>query len=131
MSLIADPLSYWEQRHAALGDWRSGGDRGLSGEENFEFYAVRLGKLIELVRRHAGRDRGLKILDAGCGRGFFTDGLRRCGHLAVGIDASRSAIARAREQYGPYFDEAPLDDYRSGTLFDLVVCIDVLFHILD
>lgn len=131
MTSIADPLAFWEQRHASLGDWRSGGDRGLSVEENFEFYAIRLGRLIELVRRHAGRDRGLRILDAGCGRGYFTDGLRRCGHRVDGIDASASAIARARELHGGGFEVATLEGYRGTSLFDVIVCVDVLFHVLD
>jgi SAM-dependent methyltransferase len=129
--LLADPVAYWEQRHADLDTWRAGGDRGLSEAENYEFYAYRLGRLIELIRRHAGGERPLRILDAGCGRGHLTDGLRRCGHRVTGIDASPTAIAWARKTYGPGFEEARLDAYRPAAPFDAVVCIDVLFHVLD
>lgn len=129
--LLDDPLAYWDRRHQALGPWRSGGDRGLTAEENYEFYAIRVGRLLELIRRHVGRERGLRILDAGCGRGHFTDALRRCGHLASGIDPSETAVAQARAAYGPHFEVARLDDHRPRTLFDVIVCVDVLFHVLD
>lgn len=129
--LLADPVAFWEQRHADLDPWRSGGDRGLTVEENFEFYACRLGRLLELVRRHAGAERPLRMLDAGCGRGHLTDALRRCGHRVQGIDSSASAVAWAREMYGPYFEECRLVDYRAPAPVDVVICLDVLFHVLD
>jgi SAM-dependent methyltransferase len=129
--LLSDPVSFWEQRHARSDAWRSGGDRGLSPEENFEFYAYRLGRVVELVRRHGGPDRPLRILDAGCGRGHFTDGLTRCGHRVTGIDSSETAVEWARGHYGPYFELSELSRYRPAQLFDVMLCIDVLFHVLD
>ena len=70
-------------------------------------------------------------IDAGCGRGHLTDSLRRCGHRAVGVDSSPTAIAWAREAYGPHFEVATLDAYRPTTTADVVLCLDVLFHVLD
>jgi trans-aconitate methyltransferase len=128
---LDDPIGFWEKRHAALDPWQAGGDRGLSAGENHEFYAYRLGHIIELIRRHAGCERDRRILDAGCGRGHFTDGLRRCGHRVSGIDTSPTAIQWATEQYGPHFEQSSLHEYRPRALFDVVLCIDVLFHILD
>lgn len=128
---LDDPIGFWDQRHTALDAWLSGGDRGLTAAENQEFYAYRLGRIIELIRRFAGCERGRRILDAGCGRGHFTDGLRRCGHNVTGIDTSPTAIAWAIENYGPHFEQSSLHDFRPRALFDVVMCIDVLFHILD
>lgn len=130
-SLLDEPVVFWENRHAALDPWRSGGDLGLSVEENFEFYAIRFGRLAELIRAHAGAERPLRILDAGCGRGHITDMLRRCGHDVTGLDASATAIAKAREAYGDGFVVGELDSLRPPRLFDVVICLDVLFHILD
>jgi SAM-dependent methyltransferase len=129
--LLLDPVGFWESRHAALDPWRSGGDRGLSREENVEFYAYRLGRLIELIRRHAGGERGLRIVDAVCGRGHLTNHFRSFGHRAVGFDASATAVAWATKSYGPHFTTAALDAYRPTSLADVVVCLDVLFHVLD
>lgn len=129
--LLPEPIVYWEQRHASSDAWRSGGDRGLSAAENQEFYAWRLGKIVELLRATAGAERPLRILDAGCGRGHFTDGLRKCGHRVTGIDASATAIARATESFGGGFFRSELHSFAPPRLFQAVLCIDVLFHILD
>lgn len=129
--LLQEPLEFWEQRHASLDAWRVGGDRGLGIAENFEFYAVRFGRIVELIRRYAGVERPLEILDAGCGRGHVTEALRRCGHRAVGIDASPTAIELARKSYGDGFHQGELHELRPSRLFDVVVCFDVLFHVLD
>lgn len=129
--LLSDPIRFWDKRHGDLDAWRAGGDRGISPEENYEFYAFRFGRIIELIRRHSGIDRGQHILDAGCGRGHMTDWLSRCGHLAMGVDSSASAISWAITTYGPRFEVSSLDGYRPRELFDVVLCLDVLFHILD
>jgi 2-polyprenyl-3-methyl-5-hydroxy-6-metoxy-1,4-benzoquinol methylase len=129
--LLSDPIRFWDQRHGDLDAWRSGGDRGLSAEENYEFYAFRLGRIIELVRRHSGSDRGQHVLDAGCGRGHMTEWLSKCGHAVTGVDSSQSAVDWAITTYGPKFEVASLDGFRPRSLFDVVLCLDVLFHILD
>src|SRR5688500_16472234 len=129
--VVADPVGFWEERHLALDPWRAGGDRGLTREENYEFYAFRLGRIIDLIRRYAGAERGHQILDAGCGRGHLTDGLRRCGHHVFGIDTSATAVQWAKDHYGPYFELSALHQHRPQTLYDVVLCLDVLFHILD
>ena len=129
--MLSDPVSYWEKRHQDFDLWRSGGDRGLSVEENYEFYLWRLGKIIEILRTYHSGFRPLQILDAGCGRGFFSNELRRCGHDVRGIDASPTAIASATNNFGSGFCVCELHRYRSSRLFDAIICIDVLFHILD
>ena len=129
---LTNPIAFWDARHADLGPWRSGGDRGLSNEENYEFYAYRLGKLIELIRRHVGGERSQRILEVGCGRGYFVHSLRLCGHRAFGVDPSPTAIGWARENYGPEpFEVGTVDEYQSPQPFPVILCIDVLFHILD
>ncbi len=130
-SLLSDPVNFWDRRHSRFDAWRSGGDRGLSEEENYEFYLYRMGRIIELTRRHLGADRPLNVLDAGCGRGHTTDHLRRCGHRVRGIDSSPNAIAWAREQYGDNFECCELWNHRPALGYDLILCLDVLFHILD
>lgn len=132
---LDDPIAFWEHRHADLGPWRSGGDRGISNEENHEFYAYRLGRLIELMRRHGSGERRQRILDVGCGRGHFVHSLRLCGHEAFGLDTSDTAITWARETYAPerpeLFQVSAIETYRSAQPFAVVLCIDVLFHVLE
>ncbi|MBW2734699.1 MAG: methyltransferase domain-containing protein [Deltaproteobacteria bacterium] len=128
--LLADPVGFWDQRHAAFDPWRSGGDRGLTVAENQEFYARRLGLILDLLGRHTCGERSLRILDAGCGRGHLSAALRSCGHMVDGIDSSISAIEWAQRTHGGNFECVELCDFRPRVLYDVVICMDVLFHLL-
>lgn len=77
--------------------------------------------------------QGCRLLDAGCGIGFFTVRLHNLGFKVEGLDFSPQAITDARNQ-------APSDIlYHVGDLstftplerYDAVLCLDVLFHIVD
>lgn len=127
---VEDVHAFWDDRHRALGVLASGGDKGLSEGENYEFYAVRVGKLFELLRTHLEVERPWRVLDAGCGRGFFTDALSRGGHDVLGVDFSETAIGHARRNQRGRFSQCELHEIRVEPC-DAVVCIDVLFHILD
>ena len=48
-----------------------------------------------------------------------------------GIDTSPTAVAWATETYGPHFDVSSLGGYQPKSRFDVVLCLDVLFHVLD
>jgi len=43
---------------------------------------------------------GSTLLDVGCGQGFFSNLLRKCGMRVTGIDMSETGIRMARECYG-------------------------------
>jgi 2-polyprenyl-3-methyl-5-hydroxy-6-metoxy-1,4-benzoquinol methylase len=48
-----------------------------------------------LLKDADGRDRKLKVLDLGCGAGFFEVLLGRLGHDVTGIDLTEEMIAKA------------------------------------
>ncbi len=52
---------------------------------------------VEWIHAHVLRERPSRILDLGCGPGFYTQRLSRLGHECVGIDYSPASIAHARE----------------------------------
>src|SRR5207237_1277242 len=45
--------------------------------------------------------RGMRVLDAGCGPGFYTEWLARHGADVVGIDGSAKMVALTRKRVGP------------------------------
>jgi 2-polyprenyl-3-methyl-5-hydroxy-6-metoxy-1,4-benzoquinol methylase len=74
----------------------------------------------------------LFLLDAGCGKGWFSRELAKFGHMVDGIDGSESAVAYCRDKGGgPRYFHSNLSDWRSPWPYDVVVSVDVLFHILD
>lgn len=127
---VADVHAFWDGRHQRAAELAAGGDRGLSEGENFELYTVRLARLFEILRAHLAAERPWELLDAGCGRGVFTDGLARAGHDVLGVDFSETAISYARAHHRGRYALSALEDIDVPAK-DAVVCIDVLFHVLD
>ena len=82
-------------------------------------------------------DQPLKVLDAGCGPGFFTVLLARAGHYVTGIDGSTRMFFHARENAAKWgvtpeilqgdFGKLPFED---GT-FDLVISRNVTHTIRE
>ena len=51
----------------------------------------------KLIEQNAPPARPLRILDAGCGPGFFSVVLSKAGHTVTGIDGSEGMLAFARQ----------------------------------
>jgi 2-polyprenyl-3-methyl-5-hydroxy-6-metoxy-1,4-benzoquinol methylase len=127
-----DPAAYWEQRHQQFDDRLDGiGTKGMGQEANLEDYESKWEHLRAMLAT-LGLD-GAAVLDAGCGIGWFTERLAADGHGLTAVDFSASAVEIARRRLGDQVDieVGRLDQYQSGRTFPLVVCIDVLFHIVD
>lgn len=83
----------------------------------------------------AGNVEGHRVLDAGCGSGPLSAGLREKGATVVGFDASTAMIQLARERLGPGADLRVADlgqplPYQDDT-FDDVVASLVLHYLRD
>jgi len=128
--LIRNPEEFWNTRHQSTDEWRSGGDKGLSIASNKSFYFHRLGLLVSLMDEFQFNDR-LRILDAGCGKGWLSDLLSSIGHEVTGIDTSQTAIDICRRHRSGRFVRVPLHDFSDVAGFDVIVLLDVMFHILD
>jgi SAM-dependent methyltransferase len=115
----------------ASGRWA----RRLLGELH---YGVRL-RGYYLARALNGLDDVQAILDAGCGYGQTAFYLRRRFSRAYvrGVDICPESVAHCQQiaRYLGYADIdfalADLTTYSDGKTYDLIVCFDVLEHILD
>jgi 2-polyprenyl-6-hydroxyphenyl methylase/3-demethylubiquinone-9 3-methyltransferase len=78
--------------------------------------------------------RPLRILDVGCGNGYWALRLASSGHRVVGIDASAQRIERAREEVpSARFEQLDISESLLSDLheepFDLVVSTEVVEHL--
>lgn len=128
--MLNDPIKYWDLRHKSVNEWQAGGDRALTVARNKAFYTHRLGLLVGILDSYFDRDV-LRILDAGCGKGWLSDQLVSQGHYVYGIDSSETAIEICNAHRQGDYSVTCLSDFSSPELFDAVLCMDVLFHILD
>ncbi|MGQ0432144.1 MAG: class I SAM-dependent methyltransferase [Microthrixaceae bacterium] len=83
------------------------------------------------VDRHLGDVSGRRVLDLGCGHGWFTDQLRQRGADVVGVDGSTRLLEIARSAYpNTAFRQVDLRDGIDGE-FDVVVALMVLMDVPD
>lgn len=128
-----DSRRYWDRRHRRADNLAAGGHIGLDRGTNAMLYAVRSARLVEVLG--VGNDvvAPLRLLDAGCGQGVFARTLGSFGHTVDGIDTSTYAIEVCRAQAGPaeHYEVSALVDWRPPVIYDAVLSIDVLYHLMD
>jgi 2-polyprenyl-3-methyl-5-hydroxy-6-metoxy-1,4-benzoquinol methylase len=75
-----------------------------------------------------GEVQGLKVLDLGCGQGYFSRRLARAGARVTGVDFSKNQVAKARKHEADeplgieylVMDAARVDEHWPEPVFDLV-----------
>ncbi len=128
-----ETTAYWDQRHRRFSPLSSGGVVGIDAGANEIFYAMRLGRLLDLVGDVSESRAPLRVLDAGCGKGWFARAMARFGHRVDGIDISQAAIEECRAQAADQDEYAvsALADWHPPYMYDVVYSVDVLFHVMD
>ncbi|MDX6285613.1 MAG: hypothetical protein QOG53_1098 [Frankiales bacterium] len=130
---VDDAVAYWNERHRKEGALASGGDISNDDASNELFYTVRLGRLLDIVGDGADTRAPRRMLDAGCGKGFFTRSMATVGHRVDGIDSSEHAIevCRSLAVERDRYEVSGLNTWQPLYLYDVVFSVDVLFHIMD
>lgn len=126
-----DAHGYWQARHRKYGaDFRGVGNVSLACEANERQIHQKALLLAHLLGR-LGVARGARVLDAGCGRGYLTMLLAQIGFDCVGCDVSQDAIENAYGRDRVAYVQSPLATLDLGEAFAAVLCIDVLYHVVD
>jgi 2-polyprenyl-3-methyl-5-hydroxy-6-metoxy-1,4-benzoquinol methylase len=122
---------FWESRHVEFkGDHRNVGNRGLTSEQNLVLIASKAA-LVSHRLGVLGIKPPARVLDAGCGAGVFTSMLAPVGYDLFGSDVSPTAIETAKQTGCGEFAVSSLVDVGFPHKFDAVLCLDVLFHLVD
>ena len=96
-------------------------------ESDFWWYKV-LHDLVELTIRKNKGPEPLTMFDAGCGTGKMMEIIGKYGTIS-GIDYSADAIGFAKKRGLENVEIGDLNDYNAGKdIYDVIVCIDVLYH---
>jgi SAM-dependent methyltransferase len=134
-----DAAAYWQERVGGDADLTVVGHRAMGHAYNGEIYARRIEALDSMLQRHVDKTpQQLRVLDIGCGSGFYTGFWRSRGvREYVGLDISPRAISHLGKAHPEYrFVCADLTEDLPDTLsdrgpFDIVTVFDVLYHIVD
>lgn len=131
MSKVFNAHEYWESRHYELqDDYRNVGNRGLTSEQNLILIASKVALVTHRLGAF-GLTAGASLLDAGCGAGVFTSMLSPLGFELHGCDVSPTAIETAKKTKCGEFVVSSLAEVGFAKQFDVVCCLDVMFHVVD
>lgn len=102
-----------------------------------EFRTDRPALWLKTIEENAPANRPLRVLDAGCGPGFFSVLLAKAGHNVTGIDGSEGMLHHAKENAAAFgvspklilgdFGNLPFED----AAFDLVISRNVTHTIRE
>lgn len=110
--------------------WEKAAEVFFEAQEQSEFADVNKA----VVRKRFSHLNGEKVLDLGCGYGYYAGYFDRIGGCVTGVDGAEKMIRIAKEKYpGIDFSVADLSDplsFDDGT-FDIVFCNQVLMDIED
>ena len=129
-----DNETYWIARHRKYrGSLLSVGKIGTSHAKNLASYAKKKRRLCDILRRRRLLNlRGKSFLDAGCGVGEMSEVAYALGAEVFGVDASPVAIRQTAARLGGVnFRVDSLQNFSFGRTFDVVLCADVLYHVID
>ena len=126
------PREFWDRRLSEQFDLRGTGQPGLSEAYNRACYDLRLDVLTGALRDQGFDPRGKRVLDVGCGTGFFTAYYLARGAALTGIDIAPTSIERLAQRHPEArFRLADVGEATLDERFDLVNAFDVLYHITD
>lgn len=128
------PKQYWKNRHKKYGlDLRGVGNCAMSTAENEEMYQQAKDVFERLFRQEKIDFSKIKMLDIGCGTGFYAKIFQSHGGTNyLGVDITDQLFPQLRKEF-PNFRFKKLDITKESIneTFDLIIMIDVTQHIVD
>lgn len=126
------PREFWDRRLSEQFDLRGTGETALPLAYNEACYALRRG-VLDRALAAAGMDpRGRRVLDVGCGTGYFTAYYLDRGATLTGLDIAPTSVERlARRHPEATFQLADVSEAPLEGPFDIINAFDVLYHITD
>ena len=101
-------------------------------EETHWWFRAKADIVVHLLQKYAGSIAGKKILDVGCGSGYFLKRLKEKGAHAYGVDPHFKAVGNAKKKSNATVVLGSADSISfASNSFDVVCALDVLEHCKD
>ncbi len=132
--LSEDTLKRYYEEHYYSPSREKEGDYQRWRDEHRDVWAANAALVaLEARRRGLGdantKGQGIRVLDVGCGHGFFLEACQKEGLDCYGIETSPHAVAYATAELKLNVRQATIETLPSGELYDVVTLWGVLEHV--
>ncbi len=87
---------------------------------------------LAIIARHLQRDPiGARLLDVGCGTGWFLEVAQQAGYAVVGLEVGAELARFTSEKLGVQVFTHPLPELAASQRFDVITLFDVIEHVPD
>lgn len=126
------PGEYWERTLSEQFDLRGTGEPGLSLAYNRACYRLRR-EVLDRALAESGLDpRGKRVLDVGCGTGFWTAYYTGRGADYTGLDIAPTSVSKLQQAYpSARFIHSDVSEAELEGSYALVNVFDVLYHVTN
>jgi 2-polyprenyl-3-methyl-5-hydroxy-6-metoxy-1,4-benzoquinol methylase len=84
---------------------------------------------LQLIQQHSTKQTSRRLLDVGCGTGFFASNAKAAGWQVAGTEPDRQAREVAQSRVGEHVYESIGAEYFNGKKFDVITLWHVLEHV--
>lgn len=105
-------------------------------DEEIAYFKLKASLICRETMKLSHATEGKTLLDVGCGEGWVMDKFFQSGVSVTGFDFSRFALEKIHPHLLPFFEQGNIytllrEKSQQQTLFDFIVCANVLEHVLD
>lgn len=132
------PEEYWGKRLSSGFTLKGVGNTVFDENYNKYLYKLQLGMLKKAIRRYDVKLPRARVLDVGCGTGFFSGFYIRCSADVTGVDITEVSVESLRKTMpnGRFLIlDISTEDFHNhiedGERFDIINIFNVLYHVVD
>ncbi len=128
-----DAARYWEDRFHKRGpSLRSVGDEGMTEAEIGAAYASQSREIFDMLDRAAVDLARVRLLEVGCGNGYYAEELRKRGLAHYrGFDITDAFFSLLQQRFPGYeYIRGDITTDRVAGEFEVVLMIDVIEHVV-
>lgn len=128
-----DLQEYYEKKYYQEG---CGSYEITYSEEEIIYFKLKASLIHSEIMKLSQASGGGTLLDVGCGEGWVMDKFFQSGNTVTGLDFSRFALEKFHPHLLPFFEQGNIYDIlkeksRQQITFDVIVCANVLEHVVD